>query len=105
MVAGGLPLPAIHTQETSMHFTRMTILSVAIATAVGAAVLAGVAHAQGAKATISDPVGPPPDPTHIPTVLPNDIKWTGQEGRMQQGVLFEDASKPGLYGDVIKWYL
>ena len=48
-------------------------------------VFAGVAHAQGAKATINDPVGPPPDPTHIPTVLPKDIKWTGQEGRQQQG--------------------
>ena len=87
-----------------MRFTRMTILSVAIATAVGAAVLAGVARAQGAKATINDPVGPPPDPTHIPTVLPKDIKWTGQEGRQQQGRLFGDPSKPGLYGVVIKWY-
>jgi hypothetical protein len=57
-----------------MRFTRMTMLSVVIATAVGAPILAGVAHAQGAKATINDPVGPPPDPTHIPTVLPEDIK-------------------------------
>ena len=87
-----------------MRFTRMMILSVAIAAGVGAAFLAGVAHAQGAKATINDPVGPPPDPTHIPTVLPKDIKWTGQEGRQQQGLLFGDPSKPGLYGVVIKWY-
>jgi quercetin dioxygenase-like cupin family protein len=87
-----------------MRFTRMTLLSVALAAAVGAAVLAGVAHAQGAKATVNDPVGPPPDPTHIPTVLPKDIKWTGQEGRQQQGRLFGDPSKPGLYGVVIKWY-
>ena len=70
-----------------MRFTRTTILSMAIAAAV---VPAGVAHAQGAKATINDPVGPPPDPTHIPTVLPKDIKWTGQEGREQQGVLYGD---------------
>jgi len=87
-----------------MRFTRMTILSVAIAMAVGAAALAGVAHAQGAKATINDPVGPLPDPTHIPIVLPKDIKWNGQEGRQQQAVLFGDPSKPGLYGVVIKWY-
>jgi hypothetical protein len=87
-----------------MRFTRIMILSVAVAASVGAAFLAGVAHAQGAKATINDPAGPPPDPTHIPTVLPKDIKWTGQEGRMQQAVLFGDPSKPGLYGVVIKWY-
>ena len=87
-----------------MRFTRMMILSVAVAAGVGAAVLAGVAHAQGAKATITDPSGPPPDPSHIPTVLPKDIKWTGQEGRMQQAVLFGDPTKPGLYGVIIKWY-
>ena len=78
-----------------MRFTRMTIVSVAIATAIGAAVLVGVAHAQGAKATINDPAGPLPDPTHIPTVLPKDIKWTGQEGRQQQAVLFGDPNKGG----------
>src|SRR5436190_18422557 len=87
-----------------MRFTRTTIVSVAIITAVSAAVVTGVVHAQGAKATISDPVGPLPDPTHIPTVLPKDIKWTGQEGRQQQGLLFGDPSKPRLYGVVIKWY-
>ena len=87
-----------------MRFTRMTILRVAIAAVVGAVVPAAVAHAQSAKATINDPVGPLPDPTHIPTVLPNDIKWTGQEGRQQQGLLFGDPTKPGLYGVVIKWY-
>ena len=90
-----------------MRFTRLTILSVAIAAVVGASVFSAVpsrvAHAQSAKATINDPVGPPPDPTHIPTVLPKDIKWTGQEGRQQQGLLFGDPSKPGLYGVVIKW--
>ena len=83
---------------------RMTIFSVAIAMAVGAVAPAGVVHAQDAKATINDPVGPLPDPTHIPIVLPKDIKWSGQEGRQQQAVLFGDASKPGLYGVAIKWY-
>ena len=90
-----------------MRFTRMMIVSLAIAMAAGAAFLARVAYAQGAqgaKATINDPIGPPPDPTHIPTVLPKDLKWTGQEGRMQQAVLFGDPSKPGLYGVIIKWY-
>jgi len=88
-----------------MRFARMMMLSVALAAAaVGAAGLARVAHAQGAKATISDPVGPLPDPSHIPVVLPADIKWTGQEGRMQQAVLFGDPNKAGLYGILIKWY-
>ena len=86
-----------------MRFTRITIVSVAIAAAVGVVVLTRVAHAQGAKTTINDPSGPLPDPTHIPIVLPKDIKWTGQEGRMQQAVLFGDPNKPGLYG-VIKWF-
>ena len=87
-----------------MRFTRVMILSAAIAAGVGAAVLAGVAYGQGAKATINDPVGPLPDPTHIPTVLPENIKWSGQVGRQQTGTLFGDPSKPGLYGVVIKWY-
>src|SRR3954453_21196726 len=97
-------LPATHKQETSMRFIKMTMVSVVTAATVGAAVPAGVAHAQGAKATITDPVGPPPDPSHIPIVLPKDIKWNGQEGRQQQAVLFGDPGKPGMYGVVIKWY-
>src|SRR4051794_604319 len=95
-------------KETNMRSTRATIMSVAIAMAVGAGVLAPVVYAQGAasapKATVNDPAGPPPDPTHIPYVLPKDIKWTGQEGRMQQGILFGDPNAAGLYGLVIKWY-
>src|SRR5215470_12998692 len=87
-----------------MRFTRMMILSAAVAAGLGAAVLVEVTHAQSAKATINDPAGPVPDPSHIPVVLPNDIKWTGQEGRMQQAVLFGDPNKPGLYGVIIKWY-
>ena len=76
-----------------MRFTRVMILGVALAAAVGAAVLAGVVHAQGAKVTINDPVGPPPDPTHIPTVLPKDIKWTGTPGRQETAIL---RHVPGL---------
>ena len=87
-----------------MRFTRMMIFSAAIAAGLGGIAFVAVARAQSAKATINDPSGPLPDPTHIPVVLPKDIKWTGQEGRMQQAVLFGDPNKPGLYGVIIKWY-
>ena len=80
------------------------IISVAVAASVGAGIFAGIAYAQGAKATINDPAGPIPDATHIPFVLPKDIKWTGQEGRQQQGLLFGDPNKAGLYGVAIKWF-
>ena len=85
-----------------MRFTRMTILRVAIAATVGAAGLAGVAHAQSAKATITDPVGPPPDPV-ISDRPAEGHQGTGQEGR-QRGRAVRRPSKPGLYGVVIKWY-
>jgi len=61
-------------------------------------------HHEANRPTVNDPVGPPPDPSHIPTVLPKDIKWTGQEGRQQMGLLFGDPNKAGLYGVVYKWY-
>ena len=80
------------------------VMSVAIAASLGAAVFVGAARAQNAKATVNDPAGPLPDPSHIPVVLTKDIKWTGQEGRQQQAVLFGDPNKPGLYGVIIKWY-
>ena len=45
-----------------------------------------------------------PDPTHIPFVLPKDIKWKidtnfGEE----EAPLFGDVSKPGVYGMLIRW--
>ena len=87
-----------------MRSITRTIVSAAVVAIVAAAGVAGVAHAQSSRPTVNDPVGPPPDPTHIPTVLPKDIKWTGQEGRQQMGILFGDPNKPGLYGVVYKWY-
>ncbi len=88
-----------------MRSIPRAIASAAFVTLVaGTAGVAAVVHAQSARPTVNDPVGPPPDPTHIPTVLPKDIKWTGQEGRQQMGILFGDPNKPGLYGVVYKWY-
>jgi len=56
-------------------------------------------------ATAADPAGAPPDPTHIPIILPKDIKWTGQEGRSQSVTLWGDPNKQGEpYGVLMKWY-
>src|SRR6476646_2931297 len=71
-------------KEATMRYSRATILSLGIATILATATPARVARAQSSKATINDPVGPQPDPTHITIVLPSDIKWTGQEGRQPQ---------------------
>src|SRR4029434_381964 len=72
--------------------------------------LAVSAHAQGApaqnpatRATLADPEGKPPDPGHIPFVLPKDIKWTGDPMRQQTAVLIRAQSREGPYGVLIKW--
>jgi len=72
------------------------------------------AHAQGGgaapvdpamHATAADPAGAPPDPTHIPIVLPPDIKWTGTVGRSQSATLYGEPNTPGSpYGILMKWY-
>ena len=47
---------------------------------------------------------PVPDPTHVPFVLPENIKWSGTpDSPQQQATLFGDPSKPGIYGVLIKW--
>jgi len=54
--------------------------------------------------TPNDPAGPLPDPSHLPVVLPKDMKCQGKEGVSQICNLFGDSSKPGLYGIIIKWW-
>ncbi len=85
----------------------------ALAIAAGAAIaFAPQVLAQGRApvdpalhATASDPAGAPPDPTHIPIVLPKDIKWTGTVGRSQSAVLYGEPNTPGSpYGVLMKWY-
>lgn len=47
---------------------------------------------------------PLPDPSHLPIVFGKDLKW--KEGPIPgefQAPLFGDASKPGIYGVLIKW--
>jgi quercetin dioxygenase-like cupin family protein len=56
-------------------------------------------------ATATDPAGAAPDPTHIPIVLPPNIKWTGNVGRSQSATLYGEPNTPGSpYGVLMKWY-
>jgi quercetin dioxygenase-like cupin family protein len=49
-------------------------------------------------ATVNDPAGAPPDPSHIIMVLPNQIKWTGNVA-----LLYGSPTKDGdPYGMVVK---
>ena len=56
------------------------------------------------RATVRDPEGPQPDRSHVPFVLPKDIKWTGDPTRSETAILYGDPSHEGPYGLLIKWY-
>jgi hypothetical protein len=66
--------------------------------------LAGAQTDPKLSATANDPPGPLPDPSHVPVVLPKDLKCQGKEGVSQTCTLFGDPSKEGLYGVIIKWW-
>ena len=75
-------------------------------TILRAAVVAGfgtLVFAQSASVTVNDPPGATPDPTHVPFVLPKDIKWTGDPNRQLTAVLYGDPSKEGPYTLIYKW--
>jgi quercetin dioxygenase-like cupin family protein len=54
-----------------------------------------------AMAADSTPV--PPDPTHIPFVPTDKIKWEYKGHGEYQAKLFGDVDKPGIYGILIEW--
>ena len=81
-----------------MHSAARTFLCVTILAGLGA-----VASAQSASVTVNDPAGPAPDPTHVPFVLPQDIKWTGNPARQQTAILYGDPNKEGPYTVLYKW--
>ena len=88
-----------------MSSALKSVLLVAVAAVVLS--IAGHAIAQTdpkISATVSDPLGPVPDPTHVPIVLPKDIKCNGTVGAQQTCILFGDPSKAGLYGVIYKWW-
>jgi quercetin dioxygenase-like cupin family protein len=80
------------------------ILSAALTAGLTAAGLGFTTYAQTTGTTISDPAGPVPDPTHVPFVLPKDIKWNGTYGVQQTAILYGDPSKPGPYTLVYRWF-
>jgi quercetin dioxygenase-like cupin family protein len=80
---------------------------------IGAAVLAScgavAALAQSlttseiSHVSVSDPPGPLPDPTHVPFIPPENIKWEGDPKGEQHFTLFGDPRKRGMYAQLIKW--
>jgi hypothetical protein len=88
-----------------MHSITKIALGATVAAGLGAAGFAALAQSDPkVGTTIHDPLGPVPDPTHVPVVLPKDVKCTGSVGKQQTCTLFGDPSKPGLYGVIYKWY-
>ena len=87
-----------------MHFAAKVLLGAAV---LGSAM--ALAHAQGVgtmeigKASVTDPSGPMPDPSHIPFTPPDNIKWEGNPAAEQHFTLFGDPSKPGMYAQLLKW--
>jgi hypothetical protein len=88
-----------------MNCVIKTVLVVSVASA--ALSVAGFAIAQTDPkigTTVSDPPGPLPDPSHVPVLLPKDIKCNGTAGAQQTCILFGDPNKAGLYGVIYKWW-
>jgi quercetin dioxygenase-like cupin family protein len=67
----------------------------------------------GSAAMAQDSQAPKPDPTHIPFTVPKDIPWQGKATTCpaekpcqwddQTYTLFGDPSKPGIYGQLVRW--
>ncbi len=85
----------------------------AIKIALGLAVTAGLGAAGYTASaqtdpkvgtTINDPLGPVPNPSHVPVILNKDIPCTGAVGKQQTCKLYGDPSKPGPYTVMYKWY-
>ncbi len=87
-----------------MKSVAKAFLGAAFALGCGAT---GHALAQGdpkVGTTVNDPIGPKPDPSQVPVVLPKDIKCTGQEGVQQMCYIHGDPANPGPYTVIYKWW-
>jgi hypothetical protein len=83
---------------------RTALIVFAAAAAWGASAFAIAQTDPKIGTTVNDPPGPVPDPSHVPVVLPKDIKCVGTVGAQQTCLLFGDPSKAGLYGVIYKWW-
>lgn len=80
------------------EFSLLVVLVASLAPLGHQALAQGRGAADGPMASINDPAGLPPDPTHIKVVLPGQIKWTGNEA-----LLYGTPNKPGdPYGLLVK---
>jgi hypothetical protein len=87
-----------------MRLSIRTLLMIAVTAALNTVGPATAQTDPKTGTTSSEPVGPIPDPSHVPLVLPKDIKCRGAEGAQQTCTLFGDPEKAGLYGVIIKWW-
>lgn len=88
-----------------MSLAIKSILVGSVAAAALGAAGSAIAQADPKIGTsVSDALGPVPDPTHVPIVLPKDIKCIGAVGAQQTCTLFGDPGKAGLYGVIYKWW-
>jgi quercetin dioxygenase-like cupin family protein len=75
--------------------------------------LGAAAVIAGSTAMAQDSQSPKPDPTHVPFILPKNIPWQGKDGTCpadkpcqwgdQTYNVFGDPSKPGMYGQLVRW--
>ena len=59
--------------------------------------------AVGSAALAQDSIGPKPDPTHIPFILPQNIPWKGFGEGSRTYPIFGDVNKPGPYAVLLMW--
>jgi len=85
-------------------FLKLSVGAV-VAAAIGAVGFAALAQNDPKiGTTVNDPIGPVPDPTHVPVTLNRNIKCTGEVGKQQTCFLYGDPNKEGPYTVMYKWY-
>lgn len=71
---------------------------------IAAIITSAFALTAGTTTAAPDETPPAGFSKNVTFVLPNDIKWTGKEGRLQMAILFGDPKESGPYAVLYKWY-